>query len=112
MRRFVPPRSTPTVRRPFLSLDAASGLAGDGISCLFKPNAPWVPLWLALRLPQVNKPTRISWHAALDMAACAAFCKDSRMKFANATNLDRKSGEAAQANVETKEGWRARRKWM
>jgi hypothetical protein len=46
------------------------------------------------------------------MAACAAFRKESRMKFANATNLDRKSGEAAQANLETKEGWRARWKWM
>ena len=27
-------------------------------------------------------------------ATCAAFCKESRMKFANATNLDRKSGGA------------------
>jgi hypothetical protein len=46
------------------------------------------------------------------MAAFASFLKQSRMKFANATNLDRKSLEAAQANLETKEGWRARRKWM
>jgi hypothetical protein len=38
--------------------------------------------------------TRISRHAALDMAACGAFRKESRMKFANATNLDRKSGVA------------------
>ena len=36
MRRFVPPRSTPMVRRPFLSLEAAVELAGDGISWLFK----------------------------------------------------------------------------
>jgi hypothetical protein len=28
------------------------------------------------------------------MAACAAFCKESRMKFAKATNLDRESGVA------------------
>jgi hypothetical protein len=28
------------------------------------------------------------------MTACAAFRKESRMKFANATNLDRKSGVA------------------
>jgi hypothetical protein len=28
------------------------------------------------------------------MAACAAFFKESRMKFANATKLDRKSGVA------------------
>jgi hypothetical protein len=36
----------------------------------------------------------ISCHAALDTAACAAFRKESRMKFANATNLNRKSGVA------------------
>jgi hypothetical protein len=40
------------------------------------------------------KRTRISWHAGLDMTACAAFRKESRMKFANAPNLDRKSGVA------------------
>jgi hypothetical protein len=67
-----------------------------------KLNAPWVPSWLAFRLHKANKPNRISCHAAMDMAACAAFRKESRMKFANATNLDRKSGEAAQANLETK----------
>jgi hypothetical protein len=38
--------------------------------------------------------TRISCHAALDMATSAAFRKESRMKLANATNLDRKSGIA------------------
>jgi hypothetical protein len=38
--------------------------------------------------------TRISCHVALDTAACAAFRKESRMKFASATNLDRKSGVA------------------
>ena len=31
-------------------------------------------------------------HAAPDMSACAAFSKESRMKFANATKLHRKSG--------------------
>jgi hypothetical protein len=36
--------------------------------------------------------TRISCHAASDLAACAAFPKESRMKLANATKLDRKSG--------------------
>ena len=30
----------------------------------------------------------------LPLAACAAFCKESRMKFANATKFDRKSGVA------------------
>jgi hypothetical protein len=37
--------------------------------------------------------TRISCHATLDKAACAAFRKKSRMKFFNASNFDRKSGE-------------------
>jgi hypothetical protein len=36
--------------------------------------------------------TRISCHATLDMAACAAFRKESRMKFANTNNLDRNPG--------------------
>ena len=34
----------------------------------------------------------ISCYAALDRTACAAFFKESRMEFDNATNLDRKSG--------------------
>jgi hypothetical protein len=38
--------------------------------------------------------TRISCHAALDMAACAAFVKESRMKCANAIKFHRKSGGA------------------
>jgi hypothetical protein len=49
------------------------------------PGVPW-------GLPWNRSVTRTSCHAALDMAACAAFRKESRMKFANATNLDRKSG--------------------
>jgi hypothetical protein len=36
--------------------------------------------------------TRISCHAALDIAACAAFVKESSMKCANATKFHRKSG--------------------
>src|SRR6202043_3922626 len=38
--------------------------------------------------------TRISCHAALETTACAAFSKESRMKFARATNIYRKSGVA------------------
>jgi hypothetical protein len=38
--------------------------------------------------------TRISCHAALDISAYAAFVKESRMKLANATKLNRKSGVA------------------
>jgi hypothetical protein len=37
-------------------------------------------------------PTRISCLAALDTTTCAAFIKESRMKFADATELYRKSG--------------------
>jgi len=37
--------------------------------------------------------TRISCHASPETAACAAFVTESSMKFANATNLYRKSGE-------------------
>jgi hypothetical protein len=36
--------------------------------------------------------TRISYHGAPPTTACAAFIKESRMKFANAIKLDRKSG--------------------
>jgi hypothetical protein len=38
--------------------------------------------------------TRIFCHAALDIAACAAFVKESSMKRANATKFHRKSGGA------------------
>jgi hypothetical protein len=38
--------------------------------------------------------TRISCHAALETTACAAFSKESRMKFDNATDINRKSGVA------------------
>jgi hypothetical protein len=33
-----------------------------------------------------------SLYAALETTACAAFSEESRMNFANATKLDRKSG--------------------
>ena len=36
---------------------------------------------------------RISYYAAPEMATCAAFIEESRMKFADPTKLDRKSGE-------------------
>ena len=38
--------------------------------------------------------TRISCRTALETTACATFSKESRMKFANATNINRKSGVA------------------
>jgi hypothetical protein len=47
-------------------------------------------------LPLSSRPerTRISYCAAPAVAACAAFLKESRMRFANATNPNRKSGVA------------------
>jgi hypothetical protein len=43
--------------------------------------------------PQVRVSVpRISCYVAPDRTACAAFFKESRMQFDNATNLDRKSG--------------------
>jgi hypothetical protein len=49
---------------------------------------------VALSFVISTEATRISCHAALDMTTCAAFFKESRMKFANATKLNRKSGVA------------------
>ena len=50
------------------------------------------------RDPQLCHPDRsgpgFPTSAALAATTCAAFSKESRMKFANATNLDRKSGVA------------------
>jgi hypothetical protein len=43
--------------------------------------------------------TRISCHAALGTTACAAFSKESRMKFASATNTNRKSGGAERSAI-------------
>ena len=42
--------------------------------------------------PRSPQRIRISCYAAPNTTACAAFIKESRMKFANETNLDRKSG--------------------
>jgi hypothetical protein len=49
---------------------------------------------LATELSSRPERTRISCHAAMDMAACAAFVKESRMEIANATKLNKKSGVA------------------
>jgi hypothetical protein len=57
------------------------------------------PVEMTMLLVQANlssrpERTRISCHTALDMATCAAFVKESRMKITNATKLHRKSGVA------------------
>jgi hypothetical protein len=48
------------------------------------------------RRPSLCHPgrTRISYYAAPEMATCAAFIEESRMKFADPTKLDRKSRAA------------------
>ncbi len=43
--------------------------------------------------------TRISCHAALDIATCADFVTESRMRFANTTKFQRKSGKAQRSLV-------------
>jgi hypothetical protein len=55
--------------------------------------------WKSYNLPKTDlssrpERTRISCHASLDVVACAAFVKESRMKFANATKPNRKFGVA------------------
>ena len=54
----------------------------------------YTPVHGSTNLSSRPERTRISCHAALDMATCAAFFKESRMKIANATKLNRKSGVA------------------
>jgi hypothetical protein len=63
---------------------------------LLLPSAQQLLSMEAPRSPLSSRPkrTRISCHAALDKAACAALRKESRMKFVNAINLNRKSGVA------------------
>ena len=55
-------------------------------------SAPNYRLWLRTGAPGSPQRIRISCYAAPNTTASAAFIKESRMKFANATNLDRKSG--------------------
>jgi hypothetical protein len=50
---------------------------------------------LGERCWKVHLNDRISCFAAQDRAACAAFFKESRIKFDNALELDRKFGEGA-----------------
>jgi len=48
------------------------------------------------RRPPLCHPDRTpdSCYAALDKTACAAFCEESRMKYANAAELNRNPGAA------------------
>ena len=64
-------------------LSAAYDANGSTARTLCHPACPGVP-W---------DRTRISYYAAPEMATCAAFIEESRMKFADPTKLDRKFGE-------------------
>jgi hypothetical protein len=81
------------------TLDRKSGEAeGSAVPRTSLGNAAdYTPTKLSSRPPRRAvgpERTRISCHAALDMATCAAFVKESRMKIANATKFNRKSGVA------------------
>ena len=65
--------------------------------CAFTPNeGPTSELANPAQAVCSSRPerTRISCHTALERAACAALRKESRMRFVNATKLNRKSGGA------------------
>jgi hypothetical protein len=63
---------------------------GDEKRLLSSNRSPW-----KRRTPLCHpERTRISYYAAPEMATCAAFIEESRMKFADPTKLDRKSGAA------------------
>jgi hypothetical protein len=81
-----------------LSFVIPSEAEGSAIPRTFRGNAEICPQTkLSSRLPRRAvgpERTRISCHAALETTACAAFSKERRMKFANTTNTNRKSGAA------------------
>jgi hypothetical protein len=74
-----------------LSFVIPSEAEGSAVPRSFPENAEIYP---QTELSSRPERTRISCHAALETTACAAFSKESRMKFANATNTNRKSGVA------------------
>jgi hypothetical protein len=74
------------------SLDRKSGGAeGSAVSPTSAGNAQY---YTQTKLSSRPERTRISCHAAMDTAVCAAFVKESRMKIANATKFNRNSGVA------------------
>src|SRR5450755_1513368 len=59
------------------------------------PAPIFIPDWsAAFNLSSRPKRTRISCTRLQATTACAAFCEESRMKFASATKVHRKSGGA------------------
>jgi hypothetical protein len=74
-----------------LSFVIPSEAEGSAVPQTFRGNTEFT---LKTKLSSRPERTRISCHAALETTACAAFSKESRMKFSNATNTNRKSGVA------------------
>jgi len=60
---------------------------GGGAGVLVRGKAPWYPT-----LRKKREEPRISYCAAPAMAVCAAFFKESRMRFVDPTTPYRKSG--------------------
>ena len=81
------------------TLDRKSGEAeGSAVPRTITGNVEYdAQIELSSRLPRLAvgpERTRISCLAALDTTTCAAFIKESRMKFTDATKFNRKSGVA------------------
>jgi len=74
-----------------LSFVIPSEAEGSAVSRTSAGNAEY---YTQTKLSSRPERTRISCHATLGTAACAAFFKESRMKIANATKFNRKSGVA------------------
>src|SRR6202035_1448567 len=74
-----------------ISFVIPSEAEGSAVPRTFPGNAEY---YAQTELSSRPERTRISCHAALETTACAAFSRESRMNFANATNTNRKSGVA------------------
>ena len=103
---FFPTQVTKNVSVPTTNIQSTATLSfvipseaeGSAVAWTFRGNADSYPqIELSSRLPRRAagpERTRISCRTALDTTACVAFSKESRMKIANATNTNRKSGVA------------------
>ncbi len=76
-------------------IEKVTGSRDDKVATKVGDDSPW-KIWYfpATSLSSRPERTRIFWNLALDMATYAAFVKESRIKIANATKLNRKSGVA------------------
>jgi hypothetical protein len=79
------------LQRKIKKSQTPSAAEGSAVPRTFLGNTESRP---AKELSSRPERTRISCHAALETTACAAFSTESRMKFTNATNINRKFGVA------------------